>query len=143
MNLMSLSIRQNQTICDKIEEVNRKDKIKLEKISVDILSGMSFEDVAKCNNISTRTLLRIRQTEDFKNNMKVLKKVCFETAINKASYLSNKAMDALENIVTNNDSNAQSKIQACKVILELAKNNYEYEYIEERINELEKAVKVL
>ena len=115
----------------------------IEKIAFDIISGDSFTDIAKRYKLSTKTIYRLRQSEEFQAMLKKQKKKCFESALNQASYLSNLAIEELKNIITDNNSNAQSKIQACKVVLELAKNNYEYEQVEERINELEKAVKVV
>ena len=113
-------------------------KYNLEQIAFEVLAGTKFSDVAKKYKISTRTLLRLRQTEEFKEVLKAHKKQSFESALGKASFLSNLAIDELKNIITDKDSNSQSKIQACKVILELAKNNYEIENIEERIEKIEK-----
>ncbi len=112
-------------------------KYNFEQIAENILEGIKFSDVAKEAGISTRTLLRIRQTDEFQAVLKAHKKQSFESALGKASYLSNVAINELKNIITDKDSNAQSKIQACKVILELAKNNYETENIAQRIEQLE------
>ena len=114
----------------------------IEKIAFDIISGDSFTDIAKRYQLSTKTIYRLRQSEKFQAMLKEQKKKCFESALNQASYLSNVVINELKNIITDKNSNAQSKIQACKVVLELAKNNYEYENIEQRICELEKTVKV-
>ena len=117
-------------------------KYNLEQIAFDVLEGIKFSDIAGKYGISTRTLLRLRQSDEFQTVLKAHKKQSFESALGKASYLSNLAIEELKNIITDNDSNAQSKIQACKVVLELAKNNYEYENIEQRICELERTVKM-
>ena len=118
-------------------------KYNLEQIALNVLEGIKFSNIADKYGISTRTLLRLRQTDEFQTILKAHKKQSFESALGKASYLSNLAVEELKNIITDNDSNPQSKIQACKVVLELAKNNYEYEHIEGRIEQLEKAVKVV
>ena len=114
----------------------------LEQIAFDVLEGMKFSDIADKYGISTRTLLRLRHSEEFQTILKTHKKQCYEFTLSKASYLSNIAINELKNIITNSDSNTQSKIQACKIILELAKNSYEYENIEQRICEIEKTIKV-
>ncbi len=114
----------------------------IDEIALDVLGSSSLACIADKYGISVRTLFRLRQTEEFKKALAEHKKQSFESALGKASYLSNLAIEELKNIITDKDSNAQSKIQACKVVLELAKNNYEYENIEQRICELEKTVKV-
>ena len=112
-----------------------------DEIALDIISGENYTSIAKKYSISTKTIYRLRQSDEFQTLLREQKKKCFESALSKASYLSNLAIDELKNIISSIDSNAQSKIQACKVILELAKNNYEFENIEQRIEELEKMVR--
>ena len=119
-----------------------KSKYNIEQIALNVLEGAKLSDIASKFGISARTLLRIRQTDEFQIALKEHKKQSFQSALGKASYLSNIAIEELKNIITDKDSNAQSKKQACKVILELAKNNYEVENIEQRICELEKTIKV-
>lgn len=118
-----------------------KTKENIEEIALDILKGKSYTDIANKFNISTKTIYRLRQSENFQKILTSQKKRIFETVLSKASYLSNLALDELKNIISESSSNAQSKIQACKIILELAKNDYEFENIEQRIEQLEKLAK--
>lgn len=112
-----------------------------EEIALDIISGESFTTIAKKYNLSTKTIYRLRQSDEFQTLLREQKKKCFESALNQASYLSSLAIRELKNIILDATASAQNKIQACKAVLDLAKNNYEYENIEERIEELEKLVK--
>lgn len=113
----------------------------IDEITLEIMNGNSFTDIAKKYNLSTKTIYRLRKSEEFQTLLKDQKKRCFESALNQASYLSSLAIKELKNIILDDKTSAQNKIQACKAVLELAKNNYEYENIEQRIEELEKLVK--
>ena len=113
----------------------------IEEITLDIMNGDSFTNIAKRYGLSTKTIYRLRNSEEFQAAIKEQKKKCFEAALNQASYLSSIAVNQLKNIILDKNTSAQNKIQACKTILELAKNNYEYENIEQRVEELEKLVK--
>ena len=115
-------------------------KYNLEQIASEILAGRKYSAIAKDYGISTRTLLRLRQSEEFKNIIKLEKKQSFESAVGKASFYSNLAIDELKHIITSKDSNTQSKIQACKVVLELAKSHYETENIAQRIENIENII---
>ena len=128
-----------------IDKFRRQDILKIsehfDEITLDIMNGSSFTDIAKKYKLSTKTIYRLRKSEEFQARLKEQKKRCFESALNQASYLSSLAVGELKNILLNKEVSAQNKIQACKTILELAKNNYEYENIEERIEELENLIK--
>ena len=127
---------------DRFEELDiLKNQKHTEEIALDIISGESFTTIAKKYNLSTKTIYRLRQSDEFQTLLKEQKKKCFESALNQASYLSSLAIKELKNIILDDKASAQNKIQACKAVLDLAKNNYEYENIEERIEELEKLVK--
>lgn len=112
-----------------------------EEIALDIISGESFTTIAKKYNLSTKTIYRLRQSDEFQTLLKEQKKKCFESALSQASYLSSLAIKELKNIILDDKASTQNKIQACKIVLDLAKNNYEYENIEQRIEELEKITK--
>ena len=112
-----------------------------DEIALDIISGDNFTDIAEKYKLSVKTIYRLRQSEEFQILLKKQKKKCFESALNQASFLSSIAVKELKNIMLDKNTSAQNKIQACKIILDLAKNNYEYENIEQRIKELETMVK--
>ena len=118
-----------------------KNQKHIEEIALEIISGENFTAIAKKYKISTKTIYRLRQSDEFQTLLKEQKKKCFETTLNQASYLSSIAIRELKNIILDDKASAQNKIQACKAVLDLAKNNYEYENIEVRIDELEKLVK--
>ena len=59
-----------------------------EEIALDIISGESFTTIATKYNLSTKTIYRLRQSDEFQALLKEQKKKCFESALNQASYLS-------------------------------------------------------
>lgn len=112
-----------------------------EEIALEIISGETYTKIVQKYNLATKTIYRLRQSSEFQSLLMAQKKKCFEAALNQASYLSTIAVKELKRIILDEETSAQNKIQACKTILELAKNNYEYENVEQRIESLEKMIK--
>lgn len=109
-----------------------------EMIAMNLLTCKSYLEAAQQSGISERTLQRLRKDPEFQEVVQKVKKELFSESMNKAQAASMKALEVLNDIMSDPDATDSSRVSAARTVLELGLNSVEQEEIMTKLNELER-----
>lgn len=109
-----------------------------EMIAMNLLTCKSYLEAAQQSGISERTLQRLRKDAEFQKVVQKVKKELFSESMSKAQAASMKALDVLNDIMSDDNATDSSRVSAARVVLELAYSSVEQEEIMNKLAEIER-----
>jgi hypothetical protein len=119
------------------EKLTRKMEIAVAALLTAPTIGMAAQKVG----IAEITLWRWLQTEEFKSRYAEAKRQAIGQAIARLQQTTTKAVDTLEEIMTNAEAKDSARVSAAKTVLDMAIKAVEFEDLAVRIEELERLAK--
>ena len=115
---------------------------KQEKAIIAMLSEATLDKAAKRVKVDPSTLYRWTLQPEFKEAFTKAQRECWERAIGHLQRLATAATQCLENVMSDPNSNAGSKVSAARTILEYAARGVELQDFEQRLSRLEERIQV-
>lgn len=124
---------------NELSEENSPFTAKQEKVLICLLNGETVKDAAKANKITETTIYLWLQKDEFKSELRRLRREAYETSFNKVQSVANQAIETLEKNLT--CGNPSAEIRAAQILLEQSSKAIETLDILERLEVLENAAK--
>lgn len=113
---------------------------KMEQALAALLVHPTIPEAAQAVGVAESTLWRWLQREDFQTRYKEVRHEAVSRAVARLQQISQKAVDALEEIIGNPDVPASARVSAAKMVVELAVKATEVEDLTERVKRLEEVI---
>ena len=99
------------------------------------MNGDTIKDTAKANRISETTIYLWQQKDEFKSELRRLRREAYETSVNKLQSVTDKAIDTLERNL--NCGIPSTEIRAAQILLEQSSKAIDTLDVLERLERLE------
>ena len=116
-------------------------KAKQEKAIPALLACSTLAEAAAKTGVTERTLYNWLQEESFQGEYRRARWQAAGQAIARLQSIASEAAGALQDVYSNKENPASARVSAARVVLELSIKAVELENLEERINQLEEAVR--
>ena len=114
---------------------------KRESLVSALLQCRTLEDAAQASGLSLRTVKRWLADQDFRDEYKAARRRLVESATGHLRAAMGRACDVLDAVANDPAAAVASRVSAARTIIELALRSHEVEDLEDRITELEKALR--
>jgi len=114
---------------------------KQEKAITALLNCKTIAEAAQAAGVGERTLYNWLQEEAFQGEYRRARWQAAGQAIARLQSIASEAAGALQDVYSNKENPASARVSAARVVLELSIKAVELENLEERINQLEEAVR--
>ena len=123
---------------------DRNQKIaKREKVIAALLSENTLQDAATKAGVSTRTIRRwMKEDCDFRCQFTSARSAVVEHAVTKVVRRSDQAVEALSEVLVDSSVSATARISAARLVLELAIDTIQRDFIINRLDALESRMEV-
>lgn len=115
-----------------------KSKYNIEQIALDLITLSTDIEVCEKNNISTTTLHRLKNKEEFQNILKEYKEKMFDEMRKTAKAYTLQALSILMEIAKDKEVSASSRVSACGKIIEIGQTAFEQENILNKLEDIER-----
>lgn len=115
---------------------------KQEKALIALLTESTIKQAANKSGVGEATLYRWLNEEDFSQAYKEARSQALTQTISRIQQSTNTAVNTLNDIMTDTEASASSRVTAAKTILEMAFKAHEIENVVSKIEEMEKALEL-
>lgn len=112
-----------------------------EKFLLALLSNSTITEASKQVGISAQTGHQYLNEDDFKKKYAEVRRNTFNLATNKLQQSAVKAVEVLNELMTDKETPASTRVQASRAIIDNAYKAYELDDLQERLEEIEKTLK--
>ena len=120
-------------------ELDNIPKIRANKIAAMLLAGYSNQEISEKLGLSIQIIRDTQKDKNFQRTLQLASAKIFDSAIARLCLNSAKAVDVIVEILDNPDSSDRIKLQAAKIILDVAEKSKTAQ-LEQRLEALESLV---